>query len=105
MLKPPTPGLRPIHLDARRSEKVHLSIPAGSELHVTDEVADQLLAHSPQFKETPTSSDTTEETEPGGEDLEALTRAELIELADQRAVDVDPKAKKAALIAALEAAE
>ena len=51
MLKPPTPGLRRIHYDAVSVAKVQLSVQPGDELVVSDDVAEQLLAASRQFKD------------------------------------------------------
>lgn len=52
-MNPPTPGLRRIHHDSRSFNKVTLSVPPGAVLDVSDEIADQLTAASPQFKDTP----------------------------------------------------
>lgn len=49
-LNPPVPGLRRIHHDANSASHVELSIAPGDVLEVSDDVAGQLLATSPQFK-------------------------------------------------------
>jgi hypothetical protein len=48
----PAAGLRNINYDARSAAKVELRIPAGDTLHVSDDVAEQLLQSSTQFKDT-----------------------------------------------------
>lgn len=50
-LKPPTPGLRRIHYDARSVGKVDLRVQDCDVLDVSPGIADQLLAASAQFKE------------------------------------------------------
>jgi hypothetical protein len=55
-MNPPVPGLRTIHYDARSAAKVNLSIHPGETLTVSDDVADQLTAASPQFKDAPKST-------------------------------------------------
>jgi hypothetical protein len=52
-MNPITPGLRPIHYDARSAGKVTLVIQPGDKLEVSDDVASQLKAASPQFKDAP----------------------------------------------------
>lgn len=51
MLKPATPGLRVIHHNSNSTSHVAVSVPAGDQLAVSDDVAEQLLAVSPQFKD------------------------------------------------------
>ena len=60
-LNPVVPRLRAIRHDAVSASKVYLSIPAGDVLHVSDVVADQLVAASRQFQEV------TEDDEPAVE--------------------------------------
>jgi hypothetical protein len=50
-LNPVEPGLRSIHHDANSVSKVQIVVQADDVLLVGDAVADQLLRHSPQFKE------------------------------------------------------
>lgn len=50
-LNPITPGLRRIDYDARSAAKVQLTIQPGDTLAVSDDVAEQLLRESPQFKD------------------------------------------------------
>lgn len=50
-LNPPNGGLRTIKHNAISPSKVSVSIPAGDELTVSDEVADQLLAAAGEFQE------------------------------------------------------
>lgn len=50
-LNPIGGGLRHIHYDARSAAKVALVVQPGDELHVSDDVAAQLVAASPQFKD------------------------------------------------------
>lgn len=50
-LRPPTPGLRSLHYDARSAAKVELVIQPGDTLVVSDDVAAQLQRSSPQFKD------------------------------------------------------
>jgi len=51
MLKPVGPGLRVIHHNSNSTSHVQVSVPAGDELTVSDDVAEQLLAVSPQFRD------------------------------------------------------
>lgn len=106
----PDPGLRSIHYDARRAAKVALSIPAGDVVAVSDDVADQLLAESPQFKEVDPAAVPTilaaRDSEDGANDagdvdLVDMTKAELRTLADELGVDVPSGATKAELVDAL----
>lgn len=48
-----TPGLRPIHYSGRSPVKAQVIVADGDELHVSDDVAEQLLAQSAQFKDGP----------------------------------------------------
>ena len=46
----PVPGLRPVHYNARSAAKVQLTVQPGDTLIVSDDVADQLVQGSAQFK-------------------------------------------------------
>lgn len=48
-----SPGLRPIHYDAVSAAKVALVVQPDEELIVSDDIADQLLKSSGQFKDKP----------------------------------------------------
>lgn len=50
-MRPPIPGLRPIHHDASSPARVELIVPADDTLVVSDDVAEQLLSSSTQFKD------------------------------------------------------
>jgi sulfite reductase alpha subunit-like flavoprotein len=50
-LNPIRPGLRAIKHNAVSVSKVQLSVPAGDVLHVSDNVADQLVAAAGEFQE------------------------------------------------------
>ena len=50
-LNPPAAGLRRIYYDAKSTAKVQLHVAPGDELHVSDDVASQLLLQSAQFKD------------------------------------------------------
>jgi hypothetical protein len=50
MLHDPKPGLRALFLDAKSAAKVELRVQPGDELHVSDDVADQLVAADPHFR-------------------------------------------------------
>lgn len=89
-LAAPTPGLRSIHYDARSTAKLQLHVAAGDVIVADDDVADQLLAASTQFKEVDPSAVpailAAREPEP---DLSSMRKAELVELAERRGVDTD----------------
>lgn len=53
-MNPITPGLRRINYDARSAAKVQIVVQPGDVLEVSDDVADQLLRSSPQFKDAAT---------------------------------------------------
>ena len=50
-LNPITTGLRNMHYDASSAAKVQIVVQPGDTLTVSDDVADQLVAASPQFKD------------------------------------------------------
>jgi hypothetical protein len=50
-LNPPGAGLRRIRYDAKSTAKVQVHVAPGDELHVSDDVAAQLLLQSAQFKD------------------------------------------------------
>lgn len=50
-LNPITPRLRSVKHNAISASKVSLSVPAGDVLHVSDVVADQLIAAAGEFQE------------------------------------------------------
>jgi hypothetical protein len=49
-LNPPIPGLRSIRYDARSAAKVQITVQPGDTMQVSDDVAEQLVAASAQFK-------------------------------------------------------
>jgi hypothetical protein len=51
---PPSAGLRNLHYDAKSAAKVALIVQPGDTLTVSDDVADQLMASSSQFKDLDT---------------------------------------------------
>lgn len=52
-LREPVPGLRTIHNGSNDVAKVSVVVPAGSELSVCADVAEQLMAASGAFKDGP----------------------------------------------------
>jgi len=50
-LNPPTPSLRRLYYDAVSPAKVQIVVQPGDALHVSDDVAGQLIAGSAQFKD------------------------------------------------------
>jgi hypothetical protein len=50
-MNPPAPGLRRLWLNAASPAKVSLSVPPGSVLEVSDDVARQLIAADPHFRD------------------------------------------------------
>jgi len=52
-LNPINPGLRPLWYDAKSPAKVQLVVARNDVLHVSDDVAAQLQAADPHFKDVP----------------------------------------------------
>ena len=64
-LKTPTPGLHSMHYDAVSPAKVSLVVQPGDEMVVSADVAAQLAATSPQFKDvTPPVVETAAKPKP-----------------------------------------
>lgn len=65
-LNPPTPGLRPLFLNAVSAAKVALSVPPGSVIVATEDVAAALVAADPHFHDLPADVELDEGRVPAG---------------------------------------
>lgn len=94
-LNPPTPGLRRLYLNAVSNAKVSLSVPPGSVIEATEDVAAALVAADPHFHDLPDGVDLEQGRVPAG--AVKKTAAPPPEDADEAPADiadVAPKGKK-----------
>ena len=94
-LNPPTPGLRRLFLDGKSNAKVSLSVPPGTVIEATEDVAAALVAADPHFHDLPSGVELEQGRVPAGAVKKAAPAPEpAADGAPADAADEAPKGKK-----------
>jgi hypothetical protein len=91
MLKPPTSGLRVLHLNAVSPAKVALVVAPGDELHVSEDVAEQLIAADGHFADGPSPFTDRRPGEPVTGELTPAVNAAPAEADPDTVIVTDPR--------------
>lgn len=97
-LTPPTPGLRRLFLNAASAAKVSLSVPPGTVIEATADVAAALVAADPHFHDMPDGVELDQGRVPSGSVRKQAAPAAGLPAPEVSAEPVDeaPKGKKKA---------